>query len=89
MMLNRAPRGKVSRGRKQIESALMPSRYREIGTETPVLQMSATIIDFNAFRPNRPVADSVTRDRPSTTAAEGVLAGLFFYPVFWLGCRFA
>lgn len=44
--------------------------------------MSATIIDFNAFRPNRPVADSVTRDRTSTTAAEGVLAGPFFYPVF-------
>lgn len=48
--------------------------------------MSATIIDFNAFRPNRRVADSVTRDRPSTTADDGVLAGLFFYPVFlaWL-----
>jgi hypothetical protein len=48
--------------------------------------MSATIIDFNAFRPNRRVADRVTRDRPSTTAAEGVLADLFFYPVFlaWL-----
>lgn len=45
--------------------------------------MSATIIDFNAFRPK---ADSVTRDRPSTTAGDGVLAGLFFYPVFlaWL-----
>lgn len=45
--------------------------------------MSETIIDFNAFRPNRRVAGSVTRDRPSRTAGDGVLAGplhLLEYP---------
>lgn len=44
--------------------------------------MSATIIDFNAFKANRRIAVKIGRDTPSSTALEAALAPLFFFPLF-------
>ncbi|MHB0791241.1 hypothetical protein [Bradyrhizobium sp. 5.13L] len=44
--------------------------------------MSATIIDFNAFKANRRAAVKIGRDAPSSTVLEGALAPLFFFPLF-------
>ncbi|MGY4502240.1 hypothetical protein ACVWYH_006197 [Bradyrhizobium sp. GM24.11] len=44
--------------------------------------MSATIIDFKAFKANRRAAAKMAGEAPSSMALEGALAPLFFFPLF-------
>ncbi|MCA1510504.1 hypothetical protein [Bradyrhizobium sp. NBAIM01] len=44
--------------------------------------MSATIIDFKAFKANRHAAAKTRGEGTSPMALEGLLAPLFFFPLF-------
>lgn len=44
--------------------------------------MSATIIDFSAFKASRRLSHRTVGDVTSSTALDGALAPLFFFPLF-------